>query len=338
MNDRIFNINTGKRKALFAWHLSLLLFLFPLLGHTQINPLADQYLINHFQMNPAVAGTQRYAPLTVNTRQQWVGFTKAPTTQAISFHSRIRDKNTRFTPRGFVNKGVNSFGNIGVGGGAFNYSYGAIAHTGIHLDYAYHIFIGQGRMAFGVAPVIYQFRLNKTGFTLPDGDNMDPLISGDINESMIFLDANVGTHYYDETNYAGLSIIQLLQSGVQFGNFSFISEDHMSANPDLARSVYAYYGKHLMINRDIELEPSVYLKYNSRNGVRFHVNTLVHMLKSFSAGLTFRYQECMGILAGAKLDNWEVRYMFEAPISSDMPNNFTTHQIMLRFRVGQPID
>jgi len=289
-------------------------------------------------MNPAVAGTQRYAPITISTRQQWVGFTKAPTTQAISFHTRIRDKDVRFTPEGFVNKGVNSFGSIGVGGGAFNYSYGAISHTGFHLDYAYHIFIGQGRMAFGIAPVLYQFRLNKTGFTLPDGDAYDPLIAGDINESMIFLDANVGMHYYDDANYAGLSFIQLFQSGVQFGNFSFISEDHMSANPDLARTVYGYYGKHYKLSRDFELEPSVYLKYNPRNGIRFHLNTLVHIMNSFSAGLTFRYQECMGLLAGARLDNWEVRYMFEAPISSNMPNNFTTHQIMIRFRIGQPID
>lgn len=316
--------------------LSVLIFS-PVFIQAQIRPLADQYLINQFQMNPAIAGTERYAPITVNTRQQWIGFVKAPTTQAINFHSRIRAKNVRFTPRGYVNKGERSFGNIGYGGGAFNYNYGAISHTGIHAVYAYHVFFGPGRLGFGLAPVVYQFRLNKTGFTLPDGNAYDPLISGSVNESIIFLDANVGAHYYDETNYAGFSIIQLLQSGVQFGNFSFISEDHMNANPDLASTIYAYYGKHISLSPDFSLEPSAYLKYNSRNGVRFDVNTLVHIMESITAGVTFRYQECVGLLAGARLDNWEIMYMFEAPISSQMPNNFTTHQIMLKFIVGQPI-
>lgn len=319
------------------WLLVFLLFI-PMISIAQINPLADQYLINNFQLNPAVAGTERYSPITISTRQQWVGFIKAPTTKAISYHTGIRAKNIRFTPRGYVNKGDRSFGNIGLGGGAFNYNYGAISHTGIHLDYAYHVFIGEGRMGFGLAPLIYQFKINKTGFTLPDGDVIDPLISGAVNESIVFFDANVGMHYYDEFNYVGLSIIQLFGSGVQFGNFSFISEDHMGENPDLARSVYTYYGRHIVLNRDITIEPSLYLKLNARNGFRFDINTMVHFLKTFSAGAMFQYQKGFGILAGVQLDNLEALYMFELPISSDMPNNFSSHQIMLRFALGKPID
>ena len=321
-----------------VWLLLALLTAIPAIVQAQINPLADQYLNNMFQMNPAIAGTERYMPLTLTTRQQWVGFSKAPTTKAISIHSRIRAKNIRFTPRGFVNKGAHSFGNVGVGGGAFDYSYGAISHTGIHLDYAYHIFIGDGRMAFGLAPVLYQFSLNKSGFIMPDGDVYDPLIDGDVNESIIFLDANVGMHYYDETSYAGLSIVQMLQSGVQFGSFSFIPEDHMNQNPDLARSIFTYYGKSFKLSPDFLLEPSVYLKYNRRYGVRFDVNALIHIMNTVSTGLTYRFREGMGLMAGVRLDNVEFRYIFEAPLTSDIPNRFTTHQVMVRFYLGQPID
>jgi len=192
-------------------------------------------------------------------------------------------------------------------------------------------------MGFGIAPSFYQFRLNKSGFTLPDGSDYDPLINDAINESILLLDANVGMHYYDDLNYAGFSIIQLLKSTVQFGNFSFISEDRMNMNPDLARTIYGYYGRNLILSKDLIIEPSVYLKFNDRSGAGFHVNTVVHMLESFSAGLTYRYNESMGLLAGVKLDNMEVRYMFEAPISSQMPLNFTSHQIMLRLIAGKPI-
>ena len=88
-------------------------------AQAQISPLSDQYLINPFQTNPAIAGSQRYMPLSISTRQQWIGLNRAPSTQSISIHRRIRAKNIRFTPNGFLNKGKNSFGRIGVGGGLF---------------------------------------------------------------------------------------------------------------------------------------------------------------------------------------------------------------------------
>ena len=325
-------------KLLSGLFMLAMILLLPVKNQAQITPLADQYLINQFQVNPAIAGTQRYMPVTVSTRQQWVGFSKAPTTKSISIHSVVRAKDIRFTPRGYVNKGDRSFGNVGVGGGAFNYNYGAISHTGIHLDYAYHVFMGDGRLGFGLAPTLFQFKINKDGFTLPDGTDYDPLINNQVSESLLFLDANVGLHYYDEFNYGGLSIIQLLNSTAKFGSLSFISEDRFSQNPDLASTVYMYYGRYIMLSRDFILEPSLYVKYNAQNGVRFHPNTMINIMNTFSAGLTYRHNECIGLLAGARLDNLEVRYMFEAPISSDMPNNFTSHQIMLRFIVGQPID
>jgi type IX secretion system PorP/SprF family membrane protein len=340
MMKKLVNIakNIIKRSSSARMALLSAALILPMFLQAQINPLGDQYLINDFQVNPAIAGTKRYAPVTLTTRQQWVGFSKAPTTQAISFHNMVRAKNVRFTPRGYINKGERSFGNIGYGASAFNYSYGAISHTGINLVYAYHIFIGNGRMGFGVAPSLFQFRINKSGFILPDGDAYDPLIHDAVNESIILLDANVGTHYYDDFNYAGFSIIQLLHSTIQFGNFSFISMDRISENPDLGRAIYIYYGRYIPINPQLVVEPSAYLKANGTNGVSAHLNGLVHYMDLFTAGLSYRLQESMGVLAGVKLDNIEFRYMFEVPFTSKMPNNFTTHQVMVRLFVGQPIE
>jgi len=304
----------------------------------QISPLSDQYLLNPFQTNPAIAGTQRFMPLNISTRQQWIGMNKAPSTQSISIHRRIRAKGIRFTPGGFINKGKNSFGRIGVGGSVFNYTYGAISHTGLSLTYAYHIFIGKGRLAFGLAPSFFQYTLNKSGFILPDGNNLDPLISTKSGENLYFIDANAGMHYYSKTNYAGLSVIQLLNSTVQFGELSFNSEDQMSLNPDLARSMYLYYGHYINFTRDVTLEPSVWLKFNSQSGMGFDINAIFHLQEAFQAGITYRYQEHFGLLVGLTLDNLQIRYLFEAPISSRVPNRFTSHQIMINFNLGEPID
>lgn len=319
---------------LFCLSLSALSFE----SRAQIAPLSDQYLINPFQTNPAIAGTERYMPLRISTRQQWIGINKAPSTQSITLHRRLRANGIRFTPRGFINRGKNSFGKVGIGGGIFNYSYGAVNHTGFSLTYAYHAFVGKGRLAFGLSPVFIQYSLNKTGFILPDGTNTDPLIANDPNESLIFLDANAGMHYYDKNGYAGLSVIQLLNSGVQFGNLSYDSEDQMSDNPDLAGTVYAYYGTYLNFSRDFMLEPSLWLKYNMQSGPRFDVNAIFHVRDILQAGLSYRFQESLGAIIGVRLDNLQIRYMFEAPFSSKIPNRYTSHQIMINFNLGQPLD
>jgi type IX secretion system PorP/SprF family membrane protein len=336
---RSMNIQYPRQSSLFI----VMTLFFLSLGFTQqtwaqIAPLSDQYLINPFQNNPAIAGTERYMPLRITTRQQWIGIENAPSTQAITVHRRLRASKIRFTPRGFINKGKNSFGKVGIGGSIFNYSYGAVKHTGFSLTYAYHAFLGNGRLAFGLSPVFLQYSLNKSGFILPDGTNTDPLIANDPNESMIFVDANAGMHYYDENGYAGLSIVQLLNSGVQFGNLSYDSEDQMSLNPDLSRTMYAYYGTYLKINRDFMVEPSLWLKYNDQSGFRFDVNAMFNVRELLQAGLSYRFQESAGIIVGVRLDNLQIRYMFEAPFTSKIPNRYTSHQIMINFNLGEPID
>ena len=319
------------------------LSLFLLLGSVislkaQISPLSDQYLINPFLSNPAIAGSERYMPLRITTRQQWIGINNGPSTQAVSLHKRFRSKNIRFTPTGFLNKGKNSFGKVGVGGSVFNYSYGPVKHTGVSLAYAYHVFVGPGRLAFGLSPMFFQYSINKTGLTLPDGDAIDPAVHNDPFESLFFVDASAGMHYYDEKIYAGLSVMQLLNSGVMFGTLSYDSEDDMSQNPDLARSVYAYTGGYLDISRDLVIEPSLWLRYNAQKGAGFDVNAIAHLRDMFQAGLTFRYKQGIGLVAGVRLDNLQIRYLFEAPFTADIPARYTTHQIMVNFNLGEPID
>lgn len=304
----------------------------------QVSPLADQYLINPFQTNPAIAGSERYMPLRISTRQQWIGINNGPGTQSVSLHKRFRAKNIRFTPTGFINKGKNSFGKVGVGGSVFNYAYGPIKHTGLSVAYAYHVFMGRGRLAFGLSPVLFQYSINKTGLTLPDGDVYDPAIDDHPLESLIFLDAGAGMHYYDEQMYAGLSVIQLFNSGVMFGELSFNSEDDMSENPDLARSFYTYAGGFIDFSRDLRLEPAVWLKYNAQSGPGFDIHAIFHLQDIFQAGLLYRFRQGAGLVAGVRLDNLQFRYLFELPVTADLPAKFTTHQIMINFNLGEPID
>ena len=53
--------------------------------------LNSQYLFNDFAINPAVAGTKSYAPLSISFRRQWMGIDEAPVTQNLMYHTYFGD-------------------------------------------------------------------------------------------------------------------------------------------------------------------------------------------------------------------------------------------------------
>ncbi|MFO7617858.1 MAG: type IX secretion system membrane protein PorP/SprF [Bacteroidales bacterium] len=316
---------------------ALFLLVVPVALRSQVHPLADHYRLNLFLMNPAIAGTERYAPLHLSTRQQWMGWRGAPTAQAVTLHSRLVSKKLFYNPRGFRNKGANSFGRVGVGGGFFNYSYGIVSQTGIHLDYAYHVEVGDGRLSLGLAPLFFQYRLNKSGLIFPDPTLVDPGLTGG-SEVAHIIDFNAGVHYYSDRLYAGISGIQMINSLIV--NQKTIIEDHFSPldNPDLTRSAYAYAGGFIEVGEDIRIEPMVLLKYNTYSGLRADINASFHYRQRFMAGGGYRWQEGMEVFTGIQLDNLSIRYLFQVPVGTAIPNQFTSHLIQVGFNLGQPID
>jgi len=297
----------------------------------QISPLADQFLINPFLTNPALTGISKRAPLSLTARQQWLGFKGAPSWQSATFHSSLQAKNQYFNPRGFVNKGDNSFGNVGLGGGAFNVKCGAISQIGLHLDYAYHIYLGKGRLSFGLAPMYQQYVIDKSGFIPPDGTDPDPLIDSDGKEVVHFIDVNAGVHYFSDLVFAGFSAVQLFNSNVSFGELSFQSVGNFSDNPYLARSFYLYGGATPALDKSMILEPSVLIKYSQQAGFGFHVNLRATIYKNFQVGLLYHYKESAGFFAGIQISDLIFRYQFEAPLGNPVFARYTTNQVMVGY-------
>ena len=297
----------------------------------QISPLADQFLINSFLTNPAIAGTGTRAPLCIAARQQWLGIKGAPVWQSATLHTSLNEKKRHFNPRGFINKGENAFSNVGIGGGLFNIKYGAISQAGIHLDYAYHVYLGKGRLSFGLAPMYQQYVINKSGFIPPDGTDPDPLIDGDTKEVMHFIDVNAGVHYFSDKLFAGFSAVQLFNSTVSFGDLSFPTLGEFSENPYLARSFYLYGGIPAQLGKNVILEPSVLLKYNGQSGFGFLVNLRVIIHENFQAGILYHFRESAGFFAGVQMGDLIFRYQFEAPLGTAVLTRFTTNQVMVGY-------
>ena len=67
--------------------IATLLFSFSYWG--QQTALNSQYMFNDFAINPAVAGTKNYTPLSLSFRRQWMGIDEAPVTQHLMAHTYI---------------------------------------------------------------------------------------------------------------------------------------------------------------------------------------------------------------------------------------------------------
>jgi type IX secretion system PorP/SprF family membrane protein len=297
----------------------------------QVTPLADQFLLNPFLTNPAIAGTLAKRPLSISARQQWLGLKGAPSWQSATWHTSFNSRKQRFNPQGFINKGENSFGNIGLGGGLFNVKYGAISQAGIHLDYAYHVYLGKGRLSFGLAPLYQQFIINKSAFIPPDGSVPDPLIDGDAKEVLHFVDFNAGIHYFTNKFFTGFSMVQMFNSAVSFGDLSFVSLDESWYNPYMARSFYLYGGITPALSKNFILEPSVLLKFNAQSGFGLQVNIKATISENFQFALLYHLQESAGFFAGVRIGDYLFRYQFEAPFGKTSMNGFTTNQILIGY-------
>ncbi|MCX6223356.1 MAG: type IX secretion system membrane protein PorP/SprF [Bacteroidia bacterium] len=310
-------------------YLLLLFACLAIVLQAQISPLSDQFLINPFFTNPAIAGTGSKAPLTIAARQQWLGFKGAPSWQSATWHSSLKSRKQYFNPWGLVNKGENAFGNIGIGGGLFNVKYGAISQIGLHLDYAYHVYLGKGRLSLGLAPMYYQFIIDKTGFLPPDGTGPDPLIDADVKEILHITDVNAGIHYYSDFVFAGFSVVQLFNSSVTFGKLSYTPDSDKSSY--MARSLYLYGGITPVLSENISLEPSVLMKYNAQSGFSFQTNIRATIFGNFQAGLLYRFRESGGFFAGVRVNDLLFSYQFELPLGNAGLSRFTTHQIMVGY-------
>ena len=321
----------------------------PLMLTAQIRPLADQYIMNFFQMNPAIAGVGSYEPLIINSKlagNKWDNG-KLPGSYSATYQSKLFKEKSYFTKSGFLNRGKNAFGKVGIGIGLYKYSYGNVAQTGFHLDYSYHIFLAGGRLCFGLSPVFILFEANRADNSLYFPDiNPDKFIMSvtltPINVSII--DFNAGVHFYSETISAGFSCLQMTNSWIKIGDYSPLSSEKTMLNPNLARSMYGYFGYRFNINRSFQIEPLLMIKYygnqydrNSSNKLKFDINASAYLFKDFHIGISYKYKETSAIFCGVRLSNFQVRYLYEMPLSGKSPILFTSHMIQVGFNLGQKI-
>ncbi len=309
--------------------LLILMFVFlgPVILLAQQTPLYNQYMLNPYLINPAVAGSDGYTTLNLTARNQWVGFKNAPMTQAFSFQTRLLKRSFIIkskSPRKRALKPSRS-GRVGLGGMIFNDVNGLMQRTGINFTYAYHIRLRESQLSFGLNGLIYQMKLHDEDLTFYNPN--EPLIGTGLQRVLIVPDANFGVYWLGYNYYAGFSVYQLFESYLKIGDAAW-KDYHMM------RHYYLNGGYRFFMNDNLEIEPSVLVKTTRQFLVQLDVNVKLYYNNIFWVGMSYRTASSVAMLLGLKADRYYFGYAFDFGLNSLARHTYGSHEFMISMKLG----
>ena len=295
------------KKTLFI----LIIFLLGFSVFAQQQPLFTQYYVNDMIINPAVSGSKSYNPLTIQTRQQWLGFEGAPLTSNISYHGPL---NNRSAMGGYL---------------MFDKAAPSMQAT-LNLNYAYHVPLDYEKvnLSFGLGAKLMYHNLDFNIEDLPIGD--DRAFSTNSYDKVLG-DASSGVYLYGQSFYAGFSTVNILQSsfnnevfGSPYGNIEY-------------RNYYGTAGYKLrMINDDWQFEPSFLIKKIQYQSSITDLTARIFYLEDTWAGLTYRTDGTAIFSFGLGANNMHISYSYDHTFSGKiMQYTYGTHELGIVFRIKE---
>jgi type IX secretion system PorP/SprF family membrane protein len=308
--------------------LSIMLFYCVLQSNAQ-GPVYSQYILNEFLINPSVAGIDGMTTINVSGRKQWVGFQNSPQTYSASISTRIL-KSPFSVKNGKLRKG--SGGRVGIGAAFVSDRNGAIERTSLQLSYAYHIFLENRQLSFGLSGIATQFRIDDKLAQLknPNGDSF----SGVIGQSTYIPDASAGVCYSTIKSQFGFSALNLFQSPVKLGDTHIDSKDIQQIRQYLLFGVYRYV---LRSNANWEVEPSAILRGNEKLLFSADFTGRVVYKKEYWAGLSVRTSGEFILLLGLRMNRVYFGYSFDYGFNDISKLTYGSHEVVLAVKLGDSV-
>ncbi len=269
-----------------------------------INHMAD----NPFLISPAYAGIGAGFQLRLNGISQWVGVKNAPDTQSINLEARLAER-------------------FGGGLTLFNDSNGFTKQRGARLSLASHLILSDVYDSFFSLGLSYSFiqfsqdtEQNNTGEIVPTRNQN----SSNFDISMLYR--------FGRFAISGNLVNLLDRKADIFGN----------GEPQTLRRYSVYTNYNFRINRNTELEPSIFAEYFEASG-RSRTDVNIKLRKRIRdgyiwAGVSYTYlndqfftPNALAPLFGVKKDKLYLSYGFSITTNEIVGFNNGTHMITLGF-------
>lgn len=272
----------------------------------QLRPLYDQYQLNGLAINPAYSGSQEALSVGLIARNQWIGFEGAPKTITLSIHTPMRSDK--------VNLGML----------ILNDRTGSKTETGFLVNYAYRIYLGTGKLSFGLAAGFTGISTDRD--MVRYNDPGDELILNPGTRAFI-PEMSFGIYYYTDRYFAGFSMPYFLKhqldekSGRYRSSFNPSSADYM-----------LFTGYQFTLSDKYDLVPSVLIKSDSFRSAQADINCNLVYNKKVWLGTGYRSDNSLLFLLQYQVNNqFRVAYTYGYELSELSHYQKGTHEIMLLY-------
>lgn len=262
------------------------------------------YLLNQYYYNPALPGSEKVHRAHIGYRNQWVGFSEAPTTMYANFYGSYANQRKH-----------------GYGVSLMSDRSGLIQNTNIHLNYAYHIRLTDSiRIGLGIRPGFLQYNVKLYDAQL--ADPIDDVLTGNIMTTNA-IDLGTGLYIYSNKFFVSASMRHLFGPAISFTGFNYGLAKHYTVIGG-----YHFYNK----NKKLEFQPSVMLQMVKPAPAQLSAMFKVTYQKKYWGGLLMRTQDAVGIVAGINLWNrLNIGYAFDYSLGEVRAFNSGSHELMISF-------
>jgi type IX secretion system PorP/SprF family membrane protein len=305
----------------------------------QQKPHFTQYVLNNYILNPALSGIENYTDLKVGARDQWVGMNGAPRTVYLSIHGPIGKKDYKTNATSFSVPGENPRGTSywenytasephhGVGFAMMNDQTGNYSNFSANVSYAYHLGISpRTNLAVGFAGGIAKVSYNRSKAT-PIDPNDPALGNGSADLFKIRPDLNAGIWLYGADFFAGISARQIIPQKVAFVN------DTLGIS--LVPHLFATTGYRFLLNDDLNLIPSVMVKYVSPLDPQVDLNAKLQYRDLLWIGASVRFKDGYAAMLGLNVGNtFNIGYAYDYTQTPINTASKGSHEIILGFLIN----
>ena len=290
-------------KKIFTAIASLAFLFLGTTVHAQQDPQFTMNMFNRLYANPGYAGSNNGICANVLHRQQWVGFDGRPQTTVLNVDATVK------AIRG------------GVGLSVLYDVLGAQTNGAVSLSYAFRVPLGSGTLGIGVEGGVL--------FNTLDGSKLNPIEESDPNiisgrDGGMKEDLGFGIYYHTDKLYAGIAAKHLTAPTLVFEEGGTLSE------LAIARHYYAMAGYTWDIDPVWSLNPSVFLKTDAAS-TQFDINVRALWKNMVWAGVSYRIDDAVGIMAGVNMKRFRVGYSYDVTTSGINNYSSGSHEIMLGY-------
>lgn len=275
-------------------------------GFAQQDSQYTHYMYNTININPAYAGSRGVTSIFGLHRTQWVGLDGAPTTNAFSINTPIR--NSR----------------LGLGLSFVNDKIGASDQNNISADLSYTIPTSEKyNLSFGIKATANLLNVDYTKLDRYNGGS--PVFQNNI-DNEFSPNIGAGVYYHSDKLYVGFSVPNFLDVKHFDDNASAAIQDRMH--------YYLMGGYVFDVSPTVKLKPSVLTKMVSGAPLQVDVSANVLLQDKFTLGLSYRWSAAATAMAGIQVtDGLLIGYSYDFDTTSLENYNSGSHEIFLRFEL-----